>query len=335
MLYNIGVIDVRRLLVLQELHRQGTVNAVASSLHLTPSAISQQLAALSREVGCRVTEKEGRNLRITPAGRLLLTHADDIVARLEVLKSDLERQQFGEIGMVRIAAFQTAAKRIVVPAAATLVQTHPGLELNIAQIDPPRSFQELVGGRLDIALSVEYVDSPPHADLRFSRTPVLQDEFNVMLPSSHRLASKRRVGLGELSDEQWVGNLPGSPCHFVTMAACAAAGFVPKVRHEIDDWAITIELVAAGLGIALIPTLAQPPPVANVAILPLAGRPAARNIVAFTRRGTEESPTIGRVLAAMLDTAAQFSAPSAAGTTHRRTASPAALPTSASAGMSS
>jgi DNA-binding transcriptional LysR family regulator len=293
------VIDVRRLLVLQELSRQGTVNAAAAALHLTPSAVSQQLAALSRELGCQITEKEGRNLRITSAGQLLLGHADEISAQLEALKSDLERHHLGEVGLVRVGAFQTAAKRIVVPASAALALTHSRLQVNLSQVDAPRSLQELIAGRLEIALSVEYVDSPPRTDPRFSRIELMQDEFRALLPAGHRLAKKSRVELGDLRDEPWIGSIPGSPCHFVTMAACAAAGFAPQVRHEIDDWAITIELVASGLGVGLIPTLAEPPPRSDIAIVPLSGRPAARNIVAFTRRGTEESPTIARVIAAM------------------------------------
>ena len=293
------MIDVRRLLVLQELQRQGTVNATAAALHLTPSAVSQQLAALSRELGCQITEKEGRNLRITNAGRVLLGHADEIVAQLEALRSDLERHHLGEVGLVRVAAFQTASKRIVVPAAAALAGTHPGLQLELSQVDAPRSFQELAAGRLDIAVSVEYIDSPPATDARFSRLPLMQDEFRVLLPAAHPQAGRPELALADLRDEQWIGNLPGSPCHFVTMAACAAAGFAPRVRHHIDDWAITIELVAAGLGVGLIPTLAEPPARDDIAIRPLVGRPAARNIVAFTRRGTQESPTVARVLTAM------------------------------------
>ena len=300
--------DVRRLLVLQELNRQGTVNATAAALHLTPSAVSQQLAALSRELGCPVTEKEGRNLRITGAGRVLLAHAAEIVAQLEALRSDLERHHLGDVGVVRVAAFQTAANRIVVPAVAALSATHPQLEVTISQIDAPRSLQEVAAGRLELALSVEHAESPPATDPRFTRIHLLQDEFRALLPAGHPLARRARVALTDLRDEPWIGSLPGSPCHFVTMAACAAAGFAPRVRHHIDDWAITVELVAAGLGVGLIPSLAQPPPRRDVAIRPLAGRPAARNIFAFARKGTEESPTVATVVQALQDAVARPSA---------------------------
>jgi DNA-binding transcriptional LysR family regulator len=205
--------DVRRLLVLQELNRQGTVNATAAALHLTPSAVSQQLAALSRELGCPVTEKDGRNLRITGAGRVLLAHAAEIVAQLEALQGDLERHQHGDVGIVHVGAFQTAASHIVVPAAAELSVTHPRLEVTVTQIDAPRSVQEVAAGRLDIALSVEYIDSPPFSDPRFTRLMLLQDKFQAMLPAGHRLAGRTRVALGDLRDEQWIGNIPGSPCH--------------------------------------------------------------------------------------------------------------------------
>ena len=295
------MIDVRRLLVLQELNRQGTVTAAAAALHLTPSAVSQQLAALSGELGCVVTEKDGRNLRITPAGQVLLSHAGEIAAQLEAMKGDLERHHLGEVGVVRIGAFQTASRQIVVPAAAQLSTTHERLEIELVQTDAPRSLQELAAGRLDIALTVEYVDSPPMTDPRFSRQPLLQDEFRALLPAGHRFAGRRSIALSDLRDETWIGSIPGSPCHFVTMAACAAAGFSPLVRHHIDDWAITLDLVGAGLGVGLIPGLAFPTPRDDVVIVPLTGRPAARNVVAFTRRGTEESPTIARVLGAMND----------------------------------
>jgi DNA-binding transcriptional LysR family regulator len=293
------VLDVRRLRVLQELDRAGTVNAAATSLHLTPSAVSQQLAALAREVGCAVVEREGRNVRLTSAARLLLDHAGDLFAQLELLDAALQRHHAGDVGIVRVAAFQTASSGIVVPAAAELARSRPGLELQLVQMDAPESFRELAAGRLDVAVSVEYLHSPASADPRFARSPLLHDEFQALLPAGHRLAASRQVALGDLRDDPWIGNLPGSPCHFVTMAACASAGFSPRVRHQIDDWAIIVELVAAGLGVGLIPTLARPPVRSDIAIRPLSGPPAARNIFAATRRGTEEAPTVGAVLEAM------------------------------------
>jgi DNA-binding transcriptional LysR family regulator len=125
------------------------------------------------------------------------------------------------------------------------------------------------------------------------------------------LSAQSEVSLGDLHDEPWIGNLPGSPCHFVTMAACAAAGFSPRVRHEIDDWAIVVELVAAGLGVGLIPTLAQPPSRRDIVIRPLSPPGAARNLFAATRRGTEEAPTIAVVLGAMLSAAGRTAQPGA------------------------
>jgi DNA-binding transcriptional LysR family regulator len=293
------VLDVRRLRILQELDRQRTVNAAAVALHLTPSAVSQQLAALAREAGCPVVEREGRNVRLTSAARVMLDHATDLFAQLERLDADLQRHHEGAVGTVRVAAFQTASSGIVVPAAAQLARSHPALELHLVQMDAPHSFLEVAAGRIDIAISVEYVGSPASADPRFARIPLLHDEFRALLPAGHRLAAHRQVALEDLRNDSWIGNLPGSPCHFVTMAACASAGFSPRVRHQIDDWAIIVELVAAGLGVGLIPTLAQPPARPDIVIRPLSGVPAARNIFAAARRGTEESPTVSTVLNAV------------------------------------
>jgi DNA-binding transcriptional LysR family regulator len=299
------MIDVRRLRVLQEVERQGTVSAAASSLHFTPSAVSQQLAALAQEVGCPVVEREGRNVRLTSAARVLLDHAGDLFAQLEQLEADLHRHRAGDVGVVRVAAFQTAASGIVVPAAVELAGSHPRLEVELVQMDAPRSFLEVEAGRLDIAVSIEFVQSPPNTDLRFTRIPLLRDEFHALLPAGHLLARRTRLALADLRDEPWIGNLPGSPCHFVTMAACAAAGFSPRIRHQIDDWAIVIELVAGGLGVGMIPTLATPAPRDDIAIRPLSGSPAARNIFAVTRRGGDEAPTVAAVLAAMRRAAAE------------------------------
>ncbi|HEY3811345.1 MAG TPA: LysR family transcriptional regulator [Acidimicrobiales bacterium] len=302
------MLDVRRLRVLQELDRHGTVSAAAAALHLTPSAVSQQLAALAREVGCPVVGRDGRNVRLTSAARVLLDHAGELFAQLELLDADLQRHQSGEVGVVRVGGFQTASSAIIVPAAADLVRSQPRLELHLVQMDAPRSFLEVAAGRLDIAVSVEYVNSPPSGDPRFARIPLLRDEFRALLPADHPLAARDEVALADLRHDAWIGNLPGSPCHFVTMAACAAAGFSPRVRHAIDDWAIIVELVAAGLGVGLIPTLAHPPARPDIAIRPLANRAAARNIFAVTRRGTEEAPTVAVVLAAMAEAAGRRAA---------------------------
>jgi DNA-binding transcriptional LysR family regulator len=117
------------------------------------------------------------------------------------------------------------------------------------------------------------------------------------------------VALTDLSNDAWIGNLAGSPCHFVTMSACAAAGFSPLLKHRIDDWAIILELAAAGLGVALIPGLAQPPPRDDVVIRPIAGPPVARNIFATCRQGTETAPTISTVLAAVQRAAGEYDEP--------------------------
>jgi DNA-binding transcriptional LysR family regulator len=311
------VLDVRRLRVLQELDRQRTVSAAAAALHLTPSAVSQQLAALAREVGCPVIERDGRNVRLTSAARVILDHAGDLFAHLELLDADLQRHHAGAVGVVRVGAFQTASSGIVVPAAADLAKSHPGLELHLVQMDAPQSFLEVAAGRLDVAVSVEYLNSPASADPRFARLHLLRDEFEALLPTNHPLAAEPGVALADLRYDPWIGNLPGSPCHFVTMSACASAGFSPRVCHQIDDWAIIVELVAAGLGVGLIPTLAHPPPRSDIVIRPLMGPPAARNIFAATRRGTEEAPTVAAVLAAMIAAAAHRE-PRGAGRAHLR-----------------
>jgi DNA-binding transcriptional LysR family regulator len=294
------MLDVRRLRMLQELERHGTVNAAAAALHLTPSAVSQQLASLARETGCPLIERDGRNVRLTSAAKVVLGHAEDVFAQLELMDADLAAHRTGEVGVVRVGSFQTAASGLVVPAAVELRRTYPRLEIHVHQMDVPAAFDELLAGRLDVVLSVEYAGSPPASDRRLTRTPILSDEMRVLLPAGHRLAAEPSVALADLADEPWIGNLAGTPCLYVSMAACAAAGFTPLLRHQVDDWAIIVDLAAAGLGVGLIPTLASPPARPDVAIRPVAGARVVRNIVARTRRGAEAAPTVGAVLDALV-----------------------------------
>jgi molybdate transport repressor ModE-like protein len=305
------MIDVRRLRVLRALADHGTVAAAAEALHLTPSAVSQQLAALEREVGQPIVEKRGRGLILTGAGDVLLEHAHALFAQLERAEADVAAHGRGELGTVAVGAFPTALAAIAAPAAQALATTHPRLHLELLDVESPHCFAALIEERIDLAISMQSESAPAVDDPRFSRWPLLDDPLDAVLPRDHPLADRSAVALDALAAETWVGPSPGTSCLEVTLAGCAAAGFVPPLVHRTNDFATIMTFVAAGLGVALVPRLAQDRVPAGVAIVPLRGTPPARRVFAATRRGSEARPVLAATRQA-LEAAAALAAPAPA-----------------------
>jgi molybdate transport repressor ModE-like protein len=270
------MIDARRLRVLREVSEQGSLAAAADTLHLTPSAVSQQLAALEREVGQPVIERNGRGVRLTGAAEVLVAHADVVLAQLEAAAADVAAYSEGIVGTVRIAGFATALAELVAPAAAALRASHPRLVLTIAEQEAPDCFRALARGDADIALSMDAV-----------------------LPAEHPLAGRAEIGLAELAADPFVGPPDGTSCHDVTVSGCAAAGFTPAFEHWSLDFYTTMALVAAGLGVALVPRLAQAAVPAGAVVRPLRAPAPARHVFAATRAGAERRPAVAPVLEAL------------------------------------
>jgi DNA-binding transcriptional LysR family regulator len=301
------MIDVRRLFVLRELDRTGTVAAAAVALHLTPSAVSQQLAALARETGVTLVEPEGRKLRLTSAARLLAGHADELATRLEQMESALAAHREGVLGEVTIAAFPTAISALVAPALRRLRTTHPGLTVHVTDAQEPGPGTVVGAGDADIGIAVLAPDGQVPGNERLERAPLLSDPLDILLPEGHPLASLDTVPLGALADEIWVSGQPGSICRLVAMAGCAHAGFTPQVRHNTDDWTAVVALVGAGCGVALEPRLAHDAVAAatqGVVTRPVRDPAPHRQLVTIARPGSAEAPHRAVVLAALRDVAA-------------------------------
>ncbi len=291
-------IDLRRLRVLQELDQRGTVAATARALHLTPSAISQQLAGLAREVGAPLLEKQGRGVRLTGQARVLLSHAVVVHEQLERARADLAAWGEGTIGEVHVGALSTGVASLVAPAFERIAVAYPGIAMKIVESEPPAVFTSLDVGELDVVVSSDYQDGPPRHDPRYHRVDLLADPLDAVLPIGHPLARPHGLRLESLSAEPWVGSGPGDPCSQILLSVCAAAGFSPQITHRSTEWGAVAALVAAGCGVALIPRLAQPLPVDAVAVCPVVGTPASRLIFAAVRAGAQTD----RVIATVLDT---------------------------------
>ncbi|MFC4588236.1 LysR family transcriptional regulator [Sphaerisporangium corydalis] len=300
------MIEVRRLRILQELDAQGTVAGAARALHLTPSAVSQQLAVLAREAGTELLERDGRRVRLTGAGHVLLAHAHAVAAQLEAARADLAAYAEGRVGLERAGAFPSAICRLLAPAAAALRATHPGWRTEISEVETEIALPMLAQGDLDLVVVMSSSHLPEREDPRIRLVELLTDPFDAALPFDHPLATAteqaagRGLGspdggldLGALAGEEWVASLPGTACREVLEAGCRQAGFQPRVTHGATDFSAVLALVACGLGVTLAPRLIGAGGVPGVTVRPLRG-PAVpiRRLYAALRRGSGTTPLL-------------------------------------------
>lgn len=287
--------DVRKLRVLCELDARGTIAEVASALHMTPSAVSQQIAALGREVGMQLVEPDGRRVRLTEAARVLVDHAHDILAQVERAWAGLAGYARGNRPEVRIAGHDGVLGGLGLDAAVRLRELRPDLSVALQEVGPIESVAMLLRGEIDVALGVEVGFESIVDDGRFLATSIVVDHYDLVLPTCHRLAYATSVRLADLATDTWVFVNDGL-CREIGLAACRAAGFRPSVAHALGDWATTLAAVRMGLGVALVPRLMLTDlPAGMVACTP-AGESLRHHVIAVTRTGAEQAPHIAVVL---------------------------------------
>ena len=294
------MIDTRRLRTLRAVADHRTVTAAAAALYLTPSAVSQQLAALEHEVGHQLLVRDGRGVRLTAAGEILVAHSNTVLAQLERAEAELAAYGAGDAGEVTVASFATGIAAVVAPAMTALGASDPGIRIRVRDAEGDASLMMVLDGHADLAVAVEYRGAPREDDQRLSRVPLYAEPFDAVLPRGHRLAGGERVSVADLADEPWIGPYPGNPCHEVVMLACEFAGFQPRVTHSSDDFRAVAALAGAGAGVALVPRSAlRGVDLPGVVVLPVAGDPATRRVFAAVRRGAEQHPLIRPVLHAL------------------------------------
>ena len=285
------MIDVRRLRLLLELTRRGTVTAVADALAYTPSAVSQQLAVLEREAGMPLLERTGRRVALTPAGTVLARYAESVLAVLEEATAALAATRTSLTGPLRIGAFPTAARTILPPALVTLGRDHPALELMVTELDPVAVPDALRTAAIDVALTHVYDYVPAQPDPAVDSEPLLEE--TVYLAT----ADPALIAIGDCRDAPWIAGSPDTLCHTMVIRACQACGFTPRIRHHADDFATVLALVAAGQGVSLIPRLGvtETP---GVSLTPV---PARRRTSIACRKGTSRHPAVSAFAAAIRD----------------------------------
>jgi DNA-binding transcriptional LysR family regulator len=290
------MLDVRRLRLLRELASRGTIAAVAEALTFTPSAVSQQLTALEREAGVPLLERTGRRVALTPAAHNLVRHADAVLDRLEQAAAELAATRDGLAGPLRIGTFPTAARAIVPAALVTLAARHPALEPMVSELDPAGVAHALRAGDLDVALIHDYDFVPSVAEPGIATEPLCAEPMYLAAdapgdPHADPL-------LGQWAGAPWITATPGTLCHAMTMRACQAAGFTPRVRHQVDEFATVLALVGVGQGVALVPSLGIVAPPSTVELTPV---PVYRRTAVAYRSGAHRHPAVAAVVSALRD----------------------------------
>ncbi|MFD3545456.1 LysR family transcriptional regulator [Streptomyces sp. NPDC058655] len=288
--------DIKKLRILRTLADRGTVTATAEALHMTPSAVSQQLTNLARQLGVALLEAQGRRVRLTDAAHLVLRHTEAVFAQLERADAELAGYLAGDTGEVRIGAFSTAVPALVVPAVAALRASRPGVEVRVRETEAAESYELLSAGVVDLALSLA-AHAPTARDGRFTRLALLEDPLDVALPPGHPLAAAADLRLADLSGDPWIYGGSG-PWSEITRSACEAAGFVPEQAHSASGWTAILAMVGAGMGVALVPRMVSRRASGPVVRVLSYERPT-RHVIAAVRRGAEAGPAVSGVLDAL------------------------------------
>ncbi|WP_371481068.1 LysR substrate-binding domain-containing protein [Kitasatospora sp. NBC_00315] len=331
------MIEARHLRVLRAVARTGSFSAAARELGCTQPAVSQQMKALEKSVDTPLVVRAGRGMQLSEAGLVLLKHANGILAGLSAAEEEVAAIAGLRAGRVRLVSFPTASSTLVPPAVARLRASHPGVRVSLVEAEPTESLSMLRAGECEVALAFRYPDSrggavlpSPHNTPREARAeatleaaaaaaagdwsdlvvrPLLDDPLVGLLPAAHPLAGRdgqRTVDLAELAREQWIAGCPQCRGHLVEL--CEAAGFEPRIDFATDDYPAVVGLVAAGLGVAVLPGLAldsvRHEGVSAVPLRAASGAPAIRQVVALTLADLADVPAVSLMLDRLTESAA-------------------------------
>jgi DNA-binding transcriptional LysR family regulator len=283
------MLDVRKMTLLRQLARLGTIAAVAEAEFCTPSAVSQQLSGLEREAGVQLVRRNGRRVVLTAAGADLAERTEGVLALLEEAAAALASARTELSGELKIGAFPTAVRTLLPTALVELGAAYPRLELHVIEVDPAQVPDALRAGLLDIALVHSYDYVPAEPDPALTMTPLLTEPMYLASAAALALSAGARDADPILAgrNQPWIVGSPETLCHLMAIRLCQAAGFTPRIRHYADDFAAVLTLVAAGQGVAVVPELALADCPADVALAVL---PASRRTFIARRRGAEKNP---------------------------------------------
>jgi DNA-binding transcriptional LysR family regulator len=300
------MLNLSRLQVLVEVVNRGSFSAAAQALSYTQSAVSQSIARLEKETGTALVVRDRRGLRPTAAGATLLDHAEAIFAQVEAAEAELEAVLGLRAGKLRVASFPSAGATLMPLAVARFREAHPDVALTLAEGEPEEIGPRLRAGEFDLALLFEFpgVRERPGAGLR--SVTLLEDPMDLALPAGHSLVLKPSLSLADLRDQHWVQTSAASPCARHVVRSCLAAGFEPYVAFESDDYDVVQGLVAAGVGVALIPRLALTNVHPGIVVRALAPRSPARKVTIATMAGPGVAPAAKPMIEVLRDVSRRY-----------------------------
>ncbi len=300
------MLNVNRLRMLREVASRGTIAAAAEALFMTPSAVSQQMAVLEREAGAQLLERHGRGVRLTDIGSRLVTNTERILADIERAEADIAAASQGVVGRVRVSAFPTGARALLVPALAGLKERFPNLRVSMVDLEPEESLPALKNRDLDVVVAYEWGLLPRLADRGIEREQLLTEPVYLALPADHRLAGRGSVALADLRDEEWIVGRDATSMLDLVVAATRRQGYEPRTDFHSMDFQVILSAVGAGLGVALVPPLALIGNYPSVQITRVRDLSIERTIWAAVRKGSRGTPGIAAVLDALERAAADL-----------------------------
>jgi DNA-binding transcriptional LysR family regulator len=302
------MLDVRRMRVLREVAQRGSFSAAAEALAYTQSAVSQQIAALEREAGTKLVERNAKGVRLTDAGRVVVRHADAILGRLADAEAELEAIAGLRGGRLRLASFPSAGASVMPKAIAVFRDRHPAVELSLQLAEPDDAVALIRAGEVDIALTISTAfESACAYGPGIDERHLMDDPMYVILPETHPMARRRTLQLGDLAEEHWTLGATGTcPDTSIFMRTCQAAGFEPRIAFESNDYPAIQGFVAAGMGVSFIPDLALITVRDDIVVRSLGARPPVRRIMAATLADSYSSPAKEAMLGILVEVSQQF-----------------------------
>jgi DNA-binding transcriptional LysR family regulator len=247
------MLDAQRLAVLAEVAHAGSIASAAARLAFTPSAVSQQIGRLERDLGCRLLDRHPRGVTLTPIGQALLTHAETVVGELRTAEQTVRAMQGSEPSRLAVGTFASAGQSLVPRALARFRRRHPGVALALLDLEPPDGYGLVRSGDLDLLITHRYPGGslPNPGGLR--RQLLMRDPLRLVLPASHPRADDPQVSIAGLADDDWISGSAGTAHRVCLELAARSAAVAPRVAYETHDYQVTLALVEAGLGVSLVP----------------------------------------------------------------------------------
>lgn len=290
-------VTLHQLRMLREVARRGTIAAAADELGYSPSAVSQQLAAVERTTGVAMLERVGRNVLLTDAGREMVHHAEAILERVDIAEAAIQKVTGGVAGTLRLGFIESVALTMLGPLMEVMAQRHPELELRTVEVDGSATEEMVARGELDVAFTVFDPNHPAEVRQDLEHVVILRDWFKVVVPSTAEVEADV-VDLADLDGRAIVGPPAVHSCGMLVTQMCRRAGFEPNIVHTVSDYTTTLRLVSVGAGAALIPDLGLQQIPAGTRVLELK-EPTHREVAVLFRRSSSERPAIRAVVDAL------------------------------------